>query len=71
MLVRCHLSQSLGVVVYTCHPNLQREAEIGGNDGSRLAQVKRFARSHFKGKNLGMVICACHPRDGEKLKIEG
>jgi hypothetical protein len=47
------------------------EAEIGGNDGSRLAQVKRFARSHFKGKNLGMVICACHPRDGEKLKIEG
>jgi hypothetical protein len=32
---------------------------------------KKFVRSHFNGKKLGMVACACHPNDGRLCKIVG
>jgi hypothetical protein len=34
------------------------------------AQVKMFARLHFKGKKLGILVDTCHPSDFRELKIE-
>jgi hypothetical protein len=33
---------------------------------SRPAWAREFARKHVNGKNLGVVVCACHPRVGQE-----
>jgi hypothetical protein len=66
-----HLNQWLGAVVLACHPQLFREAQIGGLL-SRKAQHK--ARSHFKnnlhqrGEGGVAQAVACMPSKCEILK---
>jgi hypothetical protein len=67
-LKRCCPNQVL--VAHTFNPGY-----LGCRDwedhGCRPVQIKEFAGYHLNGKELGVVVCTCHPNYNRKHKIGG
>jgi hypothetical protein len=56
---------------HTPVPQAVQEAEIRRMAVQASPGGKKFQRHHLHGKDLGMVVHACHPSYGRKLEIEG